>query len=377
MTGLRCAAALAVFVCHAAILVAQDRGGPIPRAQVFAVVLGPVGVSFFFVLSGFVLTHSARATETAGRFWSRRGFRIYPAHLAVWGLCMVLFHGAGVPRVTAAGPAGDLAGALLVHTLIPVGRIPAGGNSVTWSLTCELVFSLCFPFLLPVVLRLRHRHLRYAAAGAVLVTWAVPLAAISLPGAPVGLQFPGLDMTEPQVYLVYLFPLSRLAEFVLGMVLARMHARKPAAGPGVTLSGTLVLATAAAALEWLPAPFLLAAATTVPNALLVRAAAAADVRREGYCLLRSRVVVLLGDLSYAFYLLHYPALMAVRHVAGPSCPVFALVGVALGASLIGSWLLHTRVERPTMRWFARRTASARGDGPPHPLTGTPSSPSPG
>ncbi|MFD3872816.1 acyltransferase [Streptomyces sp. NPDC058623] len=42
------------------------------------ILLGPVGVSLFFVLSGFVLSVSARKTDTAGAFWRRRLMKIYP-----------------------------------------------------------------------------------------------------------------------------------------------------------------------------------------------------------------------------------------------------------------------------------------------------------
>ncbi len=40
--------------------------------------------SFFFILSGFVLTWSLRPTDTAARFWQRRVARIYPNHAAIW-----------------------------------------------------------------------------------------------------------------------------------------------------------------------------------------------------------------------------------------------------------------------------------------------------
>jgi peptidoglycan/LPS O-acetylase OafA/YrhL len=43
------------------------------------------GVSFFFVLSGFVLTWSARPDDIATGFWRRRIARIYPVHLVTAG----------------------------------------------------------------------------------------------------------------------------------------------------------------------------------------------------------------------------------------------------------------------------------------------------
>ena len=40
--------------------------------------LGPLAVSLFFILSGFVLTRFARPGDTARAFWRRRVVKIYP-----------------------------------------------------------------------------------------------------------------------------------------------------------------------------------------------------------------------------------------------------------------------------------------------------------
>jgi peptidoglycan/LPS O-acetylase OafA/YrhL len=65
LTGLRFFAALAVVLVHV--------GGQFATARWLLTVesYGYAGVSFFFVLSGFVLTWSHRE-QSAGRFWWRR-----------------------------------------------------------------------------------------------------------------------------------------------------------------------------------------------------------------------------------------------------------------------------------------------------------------
>ncbi|KPC93336.1 isovaleryltransferase, partial [Streptomyces sp. NRRL F-6602] len=60
-----------------------------------------VGVSFFFLLSGFVLTWSARPGDTYGGFLRRRLVKIYPNHLFTFCLAMVLFAAAATPPGTA------------------------------------------------------------------------------------------------------------------------------------------------------------------------------------------------------------------------------------------------------------------------------------
>ena len=99
LTGLRWAAALIVFGQHIleqyynSQLVAAK---PV-RSAVWALLAhgGGLGVSFFFVLSGFVLAWSARPGERAGRFWWRRFSKVYPAALVTTLAAVVIVGGAG------------------------------------------------------------------------------------------------------------------------------------------------------------------------------------------------------------------------------------------------------------------------------------------
>jgi peptidoglycan/LPS O-acetylase OafA/YrhL len=80
LSGLRFVAVLVVFGFH--VHVANVFSDGAIRA-VIERIFGPGagGVSFFFVLSGYVLTWSARPHDTAVRFWRRRFARIYPNYL--------------------------------------------------------------------------------------------------------------------------------------------------------------------------------------------------------------------------------------------------------------------------------------------------------
>ncbi|GAA0452003.1 hypothetical protein GCM10010361_15100 [Streptomyces olivaceiscleroticus] len=353
LTGLRFVAAFGVFVCHIAFMEAARRGGwPTPAFFL----LGPVGVSLFFVLSGFVLTCSARETDTARSFWRRRIVKIYPSHLVVWLLIMVLFRGVGMPRpITGAMSAptmlGDVANALLVHTLIPLPQFGLAGNGVAWSLTCELLFYLLFPLLLPLVRRIRLGWLPAAAGAVTVAAWAVPVVSLGLGGPPLEQgSLPG-DITPPQMLFVYAFPPSRLPEFVLGMILARMHTSGFPVRIGVLPAAGLLCASLSLGIAVLPAPFLPAAATVVPVALLVRATAAVDVR-GGRSLLREPGMVFLGNLSYAFYLVHATVIAVVLYYGGGGWGTGRVACVSFIVALAASWLLYSRVERPCMRRFS-------------------------
>ncbi|RLU81795.1 acyltransferase [Streptomyces griseocarneus] len=366
LTGVKGVAMSAVFLTHVVYFAVQDGRHPLP---LFVVSLGMTAVSLFFLLSGFVLTHTASPADTFRSFMRRRLVRVCPSHLVVWAGFVLLVRCAGVSR---AGPdasaLGDLAGALLVNTLVPVERIAAGGNLVTWSLTCEVVFYLLFPFLLARVAAIRPARLPLAAGAAMAAVWAVPLASLALDGPEPAHQYiPGFDLTLPQVGLVYLFPVGRLPEFVLGMILARIHQRpgdripRIARRTGSLPAVLLLLGALAAGRRLLPSPFVLAAVTILPLALLLLTLAGEDAagRRSP---LRSSVMGRLGELSYAIYLTHFTALLTVNHCFGRSLGLWARTGIALGVTLLVAWLLHTCVERPCMRRFARSPTRPRAVG---------------
>ncbi|UNO38717.1 acyltransferase [Streptomyces sp. MST-110588] len=346
LTGLRFVAAFGVFVCHVATSEAA-RTGTWPSPVLF--LLGPVCVSVFFVLSGFVLTLSARETDTVRGFWRRRIVKIYPNHLVVWATIMVLVRGIGMPTHGVHPTVlGDLANALLVHTLIPLPGFGLAGNSVAWSLTCELLFYLLFPLLLPLVTRIRTKGLPAAALIAAVAVWAVPLSMLGIDGPLLEHgPLPG-KVSMTQMALVYMFPPCRLPEFLLGMVLARMHMNGFRVRVGVTASAGLLCAALFLGVAVLPAPFLPAAATVVPVALLIRATAALDTQGRR-SLLRTPGAVFLGDLSYAFYLEHATVIAALLYYADGLGNAYWVACVAFPVALAAAWLLHTLIERPCMR----------------------------
>lgn len=151
LTGLRFLAAFSVFISHAAFIGGTTAGVDLS----YLYPLGAMGVSFFFILSGFVLTYSSRENDSATAFLKIRFFKIFPNHAAVWLGIILMVHFVGLTRMPPGARitlSDDLSNLFLVDTLIP--RMPTGrGNDVAWSLTCEFVFYLLFPLLLPLLRR--------------------------------------------------------------------------------------------------------------------------------------------------------------------------------------------------------------------------------
>ena len=58
----------------------------------------------------------------------------------------------------------------------------------------------------------------------------------------------------------------------------------------------------------------------------------------------------LEDVSYSFYLIHLPVLMALIYVLYPIAPLWLIVSVALPLMLLAGHLMHRAVERPSLRF---------------------------
>ncbi|MGY6019422.1 acyltransferase family protein [Streptomyces spinosirectus] len=340
LTGLRWVAALLVFGLHVNNFRYFD--GTTGRVVTWAFGAGATGVSFFFVLSGFVLTWSARPGDRAPAFWRRRIARVLPVHLVTAAIALLMactLEHQSMPSLRQ-----GLANVLLVHswwrpwwqTLDPV----------SWSLACEAFFYALFP---PLALGLR----RLGALGATAVAGLSVLAVLAV--AWVNAQH---WLGQP----IDSLPLARLPEFVLGIAVARLVLLDRWRGPG--LEASLALAVIGYFLvPQVTTDYRATTCTVIGFALLIPAAAVADLRGLP-SLWRRRRLVRLGELSFAFYMVHLLVLRAGTNVIGVK-PRFGLTaGLAVTAlaftlSLGLAWLLYEAVEGPARRLLLRRRRAAR------------------
>lgn len=313
---------------------------------------GWVGVSFFFLLSGFVLTWSARPDDRLLSFYRRRAARIMPNHVVLWAVYLVV-----VLIVTGAsvGFVGAIASLTLLHAWHPSEAVHFAVNGVAWSLSVEVFFYAMFPLFLPALRRLESRGRRLAMGFSCLAV----LACAALGYAA---------WAEGRHWLVYVFPLARLPEFVLGVLLALevRHRRSMRASPVLMLCGAVM---AWVACQWVPPAFQVASVTLVPFALLIMAAATADLAGHR-SLLRHRTLVRLGEWSFAFYLVHPLVITVADHVVdlADRAPGFILVGILLllALSVAASAAVFTVLEKPLERRLRgeRRWVSSSGGVPP-------------
>ncbi|SHE96837.1 acyltransferase family protein [Streptoalloteichus hindustanus] len=358
LTGLRFAAMLPVFLVHVAlegVFSADSANWGFLNGLGTS---GYVAVSSFFVLSGFVITWSFDQRDTLRGFYRRRLARVLPNHVVVFGIALVLMAAFRM----AVGLPNALAQLLLVQAWIPDYSYLDFGNSVSWSLSVDVVFYGLFPAIILVARKIRPRHLWYWAGVAVLgVVLVSTVAMFLLPAEPVR---PLGEISESQYWLIHFLPVSRLFECLLGVVMARIVQNGQWIGLRPLWAFALLLA--AYAITFLvPYPYRLTSVTVAPLGLLIASLAVADVEGRR-TLLSYRFLVRLGELSYAFYLLHN---LVVRfgHLAFGgeevdgetvgrtwSTPVaLALIVAAFALSLGAAWLLHTFVEKPAVRRWSK------------------------
>ncbi|MDN3292791.1 acyltransferase [Streptomyces ficellus] len=380
LTGLRAICLVFVFVGHSLALGAFSD----PEAAAGYNTLTGSGriaflaVSFFFVLSGFVLTWSAKPGQSARRFWRRRLVRIGPCHLLIAAIALAQFAAAG--ETIRWGPA--LANIFLVQNWWPdQDLIMYQLNGATWSLSVELLCYAMFPLLFRLISRLDPRALWYWAIGLGLAAALIPLVSYPLlSGFPPSQFYP--EGSWPQLWALYFFPPVRSIEFVLGMLLARIIAtgRWPKIG---ILPAALINLAAYLLLYFLPSPFGNAALYPIPSALLIGAVATRDLSGRG-SVLAGRFMVWLGELSFVFYISHLVAMFAVHAaLAGDvvgyargytrvtfSTPVAIVFMVGLFVLCVAlAWVLRKTVELPAMRRWSRpasERAARRPDPQPQP-----------
>ncbi|MFC5719946.1 acyltransferase family protein [Streptomyces gamaensis] len=349
LTGMRFIAALLVFLYHASLPhVATDLFADAGDAENYRWVLsraGWVGVSFFFVLSGYVLTWSERPGDRARSFWRRRLCKVFPNHAVMWAVALLALSGAA----TGLWPA--LANLLLVQSWFHDSGVYFSVNPPSWSLSCELLFYLSFPLWARLTRRIARERLWWYVAGTVAAIVAVAVAAdLLLPDSPV-LKVP-YEVSEPQFWFVYILPATRLLDFLLGILMARAVLAGRGPRLGLLPAGALTVAAYGVSL-FVPPPYSVDAVTILPFALLIAAAATADARglRSPF---RGRVMLWLGEVSFAFYLVQQVLLEFVRDRLGarwalPTPLALAVLALEAGAALAAAWLLYTLVEKPGMK----------------------------
>jgi peptidoglycan/LPS O-acetylase OafA/YrhL len=194
-------------------------------------------ISFFFVLSGFILAYaypSLGNIKDVRQFLIARIARIWPLHLATFFLVILLFPPSLRTPMGQDTPSLILANLFMVHSWIPIWNYYFSYNVLSWTISNEFAFYLIFPWLSRSWYRTWHIKLLSAFLMVVAV-----ISCSNMLGLPSGKAMDTIGNVG-YIGLIYTSPLVHLFEFTLGMALAKVFQRMaPFVRIGKT-SGTII-----------------------------------------------------------------------------------------------------------------------------------------
>ncbi len=327
-------AAAMVALSHAVSLIAEPRWFGVVALDGRLANMN-VGVDFFFVLSGFIVSFvhwdDFGRPDRLAHYASRRFTRVFPPYWVVLSVIVPVYLAVpsfGEPRQH------DWLHVVTSYLLLPMPQQPVLG--VAWTLTFEVFFYVLLGLL---IWRGRRALALFALWGVVIVACLVS----------------GLTAYYPFAFFGSAYGL----QFLLGMAIAAGLRRGRARAPGVLLAGGLV--------GFFVPVFLFPNIQPIGDGVVARLvfgaaagliiAGAVELERAGR-LRAPALLVPLGAASYAIYLTHVVTesvlIRLATHMApgalGPT-PMLALLG-AVGVT--GGIVFHYAVERPLTRRVRRR-----------------------
>ena len=334
--GARGIAALMVVVYHATRSVSLPQYlGHIPFGNVFG--FGHAGVDFFFVLSGFIITHAHMADvghpQRLYRYLWRRATRVYPIY---WFVTAFEFSRSAFSPDAAT----RLAPSHLLHSLLLLPEAAGPLVGVAWTLRYEMLFYLLFALTI-----IDRRFCKTLISGTVLLVWIGTMTA----------------STDPWLDLL-LSPFN--IEFLIGIAAANVLMRHqiPRSPAFVAVGVIFFLATGTMELLGLvPLNGLLGrmlyggASATILLGLV-------EAERQGRFRL-GKIGVMLGDCSYGLYLIHLLVISLTVRLCSEIgilrlLPVGVLITTLVALPLAIAVTLHLRVELPIMTYVRKHTPRA-------------------
>ncbi|MEP7136274.1 MAG: acyltransferase family protein [Chloroflexota bacterium] len=312
---------------------------------------GPTAVGYFYVLSGFVM---ALAYYRPGvrfdfrNYWLARFSRIYPVYIISFVLTCLYY----LELMSKLRSEKILANIFLYQAWIP--KYALSFNIAAWSLSVEAFFYVIFPFLLILAMRQPVKRLIWISLG----FWIISQLTHSI----LTMRF----MPEMESWLAY-FPLFHLNAFLLGVAGGIWYTANPAhqqadkAKNIWLLIGALGFVLLMLSLrEFMPAfprTFSLDTGLLAPFFLIIILALATDTTRLSRGLSHPWLV-LLGNASYALYILHVPFRWILeRFLAdmGSTIPYNVMYLVYAPTSIVICVFVYKYIERPARDWLRTHT----------------------
>ncbi len=350
LTSMRFFAAFLVLIYHYQWLNIDYSSWPLGQFWQNLYTNGFLGVSFFYVLSGFVLAKAYQQKILSGdiklgQFYIARFARIYPLHFVTFLIAVPLMSTSPWSESFYSSLPFNLT---LTHSFIPSVDYYFSFNSLSWSISNEFFFYALFPFLI----RLSTRTLLF------IVVIIFALITFAWIGGKVS-----EEIQKIYHWTFYINPVFRLLEFLFGIVISRTGIQyssnypKPqtVAATSIEISALLVVFLAVYFIQFIPG-FLVRGSFFAPIfavVILVFSYEAGLVSK----FLSNRYLVYLGEISFAIYMTHQ---VLIRYLHGSPLVGFLkehqTIGfciVTLTVVILSSMSFHI-LETPLNAWARKR-----------------------
>ena len=342
----------------AALIVVFSHSGAVFPVNAFPfnplLTAGQTAVSYFFVLSGFVMAivyYRPGERFDVLSYWKARFTRLYPVYIFAF-LITCLFY---IDIMANVKTNKILANVFLVQAWFP--QYAESFNIAAWSLSVEVLFYALFPFLAMLTYRLSTRSVIWLSLAVWVVSQILHL----------GL-YHGWNASFPRHFIDF-YPPVHLSTFMLGLAGGawyltdgEKHDTDWRANWFWILVSLLFVGAALIAREtgdFVERTFSLDAGLLAPFFLIVILCLATDKTALAARLSHPRLV-LLGDASYALYILHLPVRwIGERWAAAGGLPNSIFIYLYWLLIVILSVVVFVRIERPARDWLRQNFAVTR------------------
>lgn len=303
---------------------------------------GYLGVSFFFILSGFVLAYSHSkyfvnndVKLNKKKFYLARIFRVFPLHILTLLISILLLSNFKNIEVKTL-----FSNIFLIQSFIPDIKYYGAFNGPSWSISNEMFFYLLFPFIMGAYIKAKYRLIIYFTIYTLLLllgaTW-----------------FSKLD----EKYIYYINPITRILDFIIGIFLYFSFVRlKKIPLSHKQASWLEVSAIIIFMIFFVPHNFINRAYRYsmyywIPMSIIILVFSL----QKGYIsqILSHKTLIYLGEISFAFYLTHYILIQLYINFNLPIHFIITPITLFLITILI-STIIFELYEKPINRYLKQK-----------------------
>ena len=327
LTSLRFIFALLVFLSHLEIISDRFSG--------YLLTQGYVGVSFFFILSGFIIAYNY--LDKLGTYSARKDYyiariaRIYPLHILTTVAAIALY---GFSLHSPLSWIQLAMSATMTNAYIPRSDFFFAFNAPAWSLCCEQLFYITFPLIIPLIKRQK-----------LMITLLIlATAAIFIGGT-----------FTPEAYskgVWYVNPVTRYPEFVIGILTFLIYRRIKEHNIGRVLGTLLEIASVLLFVlfyiygEDIPQVYKYNIYYWLPISAIVLSFSLQKGILSG--ILSRKVFIIGGEISYGIYLIQLLVINSIC-IYCKGIDSIATAAIAFIATVIISYIFHRYYEIPMNR----------------------------